>query len=161
MSVSLETLALAKKFAKNYADGLIGSQGIFMYESRSSFPMTGEDKKLYVATDTGLMYRWDNTNATYDVVGGSEYLGKQGSITLSANWVGNNPYTQQAMTTGYTITAHTRVDLVPNNSVINQLNNDDVDSIYIENNNGVLTAYALGSKPTASLTIQAIFTEVN
>jgi hypothetical protein len=37
---------------------------------------------------------------------------------------------------------------------------DNVSAMYIENNNGVFTAYALGEKPTVALTIQVGITEM-
>lgn len=160
MSVSLETLALAKKFAKNYADGLIGSQGIFMFENRASFPETGEDKKLYIANDTGKMYRWDAETAEYSEVGGA---GKETEVeaTLGASWNGSGPYTQPVTAQGYTVTENTRADIITIPSLVSQMVNDGVDLVYIENNDGVLTAYAFGNKPSAAMNIHMIFTEVN
>lgn len=37
---------------------------------------------------------------------------------------------------------------------------DNVSALYIENNNGVFTAYAVGEKPTVALTIQVSITEM-
>lgn len=40
------------------------------------------------------------------------------------------------------------------NAVITQLLNDGTSALYVANNNGTFTAYAVGEKPTANLTVQ-------
>lgn len=83
------------------------------------------------------------------------------SITLSSTWTGSaSPYTHSVTISGYTVTANTKVDLQPAAEVIQQLIDDGVLGLYIINNNGTLTAYAIGEKPTASLTIQVTVSEV-
>lgn len=159
MSVSLETLALAKKFAKTYADGLIGSQGIFMYANREAFPSAGEVNKLYIAEDSGNMYRWNATDGVYSSVGGTG-SGFTASIELGTGWSGSGPYTQEVTIDDYTVTAATRVDLITDVAAIAALDAQGVNTIYIENNSGALTAYALGNMPDEEITLRAIITEV-
>lgn len=78
------------------------------------------------------------------------------TLTLSKNWQGNSsPYTQTVPVTGYTVTRYTKVDLVANPSVIEIMLDSRTDEIMIINDNGVLTAYAIGEKPNAALTVQA------
>lgn len=64
--------ANAKKFLR------VGTSGEVTYDdpyerasSASGFPATGDEHKLYVAMDTGLIYVWDNTGSDYVMVGGS------------------------------------------------------------------------------------------
>ena len=84
---------------------------------------------------------------------------KTASITLAASgWSGNDTFTQVVSISG--ATANSKIDLQPNSTVLNQLINDDVYALYIENNSGVFTAYAIGSTPTVDLTIQVTITEV-
>ena len=84
---------------------------------------------------------------------------KTGSITLSTSWGGSGTtYTQNVTISGGT--AKSKVDLQPNDTVLNQLIKDGVSALYISNNNGTFTAYAIGAKPTANLTIQITITEV-
>lgn len=84
---------------------------------------------------------------------------KTGSITLSTSWSGSGTtYTQNISISGGT--AKSKVDLQPDSTVLNQLINDGVSALYISNNNGTFTAYAIGAKPTANLTIQITITEV-
>ena len=82
------------------------------------------------------------------------------SITLDTSWSGADPYTHAVSLSGYTLTANSKVDLQPSAAVIQQLIDDGVSALYIDNNNGTLTAYSIGAKPTASLTIQVTVREV-
>ena len=116
MSISLETLALAKKYTKNYVDSHGGGGG---------------------------------TSITY------------GSVSLSTSWTGNGPFTQIVSLSGYSATDKTKVDLLADSDTVAQMIADGVDEIYIENDDATLTAYAIGGKPSAAMTIQAVFSEVN
>ena len=80
-------------------------------------------------------------------------------LTLSSSWTGNtSPYTQSVTIAG--ITSYSKVDLEPNNATLTQMAADKTTAIYIENNNGVLTAYAVNAAPTAAITVQATIMEV-
>jgi hypothetical protein len=82
---------------------------------------------------------------------------KKTSVTLSTSWSGSDPFTQTVALSG--ITANSKVDLQPSSAILSQLLDDGVLALYIENNAGTLTAYAIGAKPTTALTIQATITE--
>lgn len=83
-----------------------------------------------------------------------------GSITLAAaNWTGSGPYTQAVTITGATVTANTKVDVQPDATAFAQMESDGVTALYVDNNNGTLTAYALGAAPTANLTLQVTYYE--
>lgn len=84
-----------------------------------------------------------------------------GQVTLDTNWAGSGPYTQSASISGYTVTANTKVDLLPDATLLQRMLDERVDEIFISNNNGVLTAYAFGFMPQTAITCQALFTEVN
>ena len=81
------------------------------------------------------------------------------SITLtSAGWTGEaSPYTQAVTLAG--VTANTKVDLQPDAATISQLITGTVAGMYIANDGGTLTAYAVNAKPTTDLTIQVTLTE--
>lgn len=82
-----------------------------------------------------------------------------GTVTLNASgWSGNGPYSHAVTISG--TTANSKIDLQPDSTVLAQMTTDGTTSIYIENNNGTLTAWAMGAAPTASLTIQYTKTEV-
>lgn len=103
----------------------------------------------------GAIRLWTNAEA------GSGALPQIGSISLSSSWTGSSsPYTQTVIVTGATVTSNSKVDLQPDASAIAQMISDSCVALFIENNNGTLTAYAVGSAPTTALTIQATVTEV-
>ena len=85
---------------------------------------------------------------------------KKATVTLSTGWTGTaSPYTQRVTISG--ITANSKVDLQPDATAIAQMAEDGTVALYIANNNGTLTAKAVGEKPTVALTIQATITEVS
>ena len=85
---------------------------------------------------------------------------KIASITLSTSWTGSaSPYTQSVTITGATITAKTKVDVQFDSTAVAQMVSDGTNAIYISNSSGTLTAYAVGTKPTASLTLQVAYYE--
>lgn len=84
-----------------------------------------------------------------------------GSVTLAAaNWTGSGPYTQTVTVTGATVTADSKVDIQPDATAIQQMISDDVFALFIENNSGVLTAYAIGAALTVNVTVQVTVMEV-
>ena len=85
---------------------------------------------------------------------------KKATITLSTNWTGAaSPYTQSVTIAG--TTSNSKVDLQPDATAITQMADDGTVALYISNDNGTMTAYAVGEKPTVALTIQATITEVS
>ena len=86
---------------------------------------------------------------------------KTGSVTLTAaNWTGSGPFTQTVMVTGATITANSKVDIQPDVTVIQQMIDDGAAALYIANNSGTLTAYAVGAALSVDVTAQVTVTEV-
>lgn len=86
---------------------------------------------------------------------------KKLTISLSDTWTGDaSPYTQSITISGYTVTLNSKVDLQPSSEVLAQLINDGVLALYIANDDGTLTAVAVGEKPSAAMTIQATIEEV-
>lgn len=83
-----------------------------------------------------------------------------GTIALSDAWSGSGPFMQTVTVTGATVTTDSKVDLQPDNASLTQLMADGVSALWIVNNNGALTAYALGAAPTAAMTLQCTITEV-
>ena len=82
------------------------------------------------------------------------------TLTLAAaGWTGSaSPYSQGVSITGGTAT--TQVDIQADAAAIQQMLDDGTNAIYIANNNGTFTAYAVGEKPTANLNIQVTVYDV-
>lgn len=82
------------------------------------------------------------------------------NVTLSASkWslVSDNLYSQ--VVTISEITENSKVDLLPSVDQLAIFHNKDL-AFVTENNNGTVTVYAIGDKPTQDYTMQAQITEV-
>lgn len=83
-----------------------------------------------------------------------------GTVTLGTTWSGSGPYTQTVTVTGATPTSNSKVDIQPDATALAQMEEDGITALYIENNAGTLTAYAVGGTLSASVTVQVTLTEV-
>jgi len=83
------------------------------------------------------------------------------SVTLSSSWTGSDRAWSQVVTiSGYTITANSKIDLQPSSAVLSALFSAGVEALYVENDNGVLTARLVGTPPVDALTIQCTISEL-
>ena len=100
---------------------------------------------------------WINTSE--DGTGVIPVLPRVATITLSKSaWTGSaNPYSQVVNIA--TVTASTKIDLQPTAQQIASLNDADI-ALIAQNNNGTVTVYALGGKPSVDYTMQVLLTEV-
>ena len=100
---------------------------------------------------SGTWSPWDTLN----------YMRPQkASVTLSSSWSGSGPYTQTVSISGATITANTKVDVQPDASLLASMVSAGTSALFIQNNNGTLTAYAIGAVPiTSSITVQVTYYE--
>jgi hypothetical protein len=77
---------------------------------------------------------------------------------LASKWVGtSSPYSQVVAVDG--ATAYSQVDLTPSVEQLAIFHDKDL-AFVTENENGVVTVYAIGQKPEHDYTIQATLTEV-
>lgn len=83
-----------------------------------------------------------------------------GTITIMANkWVGtDSPYSQVVSVEG--ATENSQVDLTPSVEQLAIFHEKDL-AFVTENEDGVVTVYAIGQKPTNDYTIQVTITEVS
>ena len=120
--------------------------------------------------DQGKIYYWDaSSSSLYEYKGGqggsggsSSFIpcfGSLGTVALGTTWSGNDPYTSTVTVTGYTVTDQTMVSVLPSEDVIEQMLTDGITNIFITNNDGVLTATAIGAVPTVPMTLQVLCTE--
>ena len=142
----------AKYWSEQAAAAAGGGVTSFKGRTGSVIPASGDYTAEMVGayskgeTDTLLQNKADTT--------------KKASITLTPHWTGDaSPYTQAITISG--TTANSKVDLQPDATTITQMADDGTAALYIANDNGTLTAYAVGEKPTVELTIQATITEVS
>lgn len=78
---------------------------------------------------------------------------------LAANWTGNaNPWSQVVSING--ITENSKIDLQPTAQQIVALQDAEV-SIMLQNDSGIVTAWAIGKKPTVNYTFDVLITEVS
>ena len=82
------------------------------------------------------------------------------TIVTTTTWSGAGPYSQTVTPTTFTVSSNSKVDIQPNATILSQLMTDGVTALYIENNNGILTMYALGAAPTTAMTLQVTIMEV-
>lgn len=82
------------------------------------------------------------------------------TLTLeAASWTGSaSPYTQGVTITGGTATS--QADIQADATAIQQMLDNGTNAIYIANENGTFTAYAVGEKPTADLSVQVTVYDV-
>lgn len=77
----------------------------------------------------------------------------------AASWLGSeSPYSQTV--TGLGTTANSKVDIQIDTTAYNTMVDSGTGAIYVANDNGTITAYALGDKPTADITVQVAISEV-
>ena len=107
------------------------------------------------SNDVFIRYK-STTWTTWQPLSGSSFTVSKITVQLSTSWTaaGTNIYTQNISLAN--VTANTQVDLNPGAAAILQMVSDGTYAIYVENNNGTLTAYAVGSAPTAALTISGV-----
>ena len=114
--------------------------------------MTGDRNVYHRAKNNGTWYSW------------TPIFPRGFSLTLPlSGWtqVGSSDVYSQSVTLSLAnITSATRIDLFPDSATIMQMVNDGVYGIYVENNLGTLTAYAVGASPTLDLTISGTAQEV-
>ncbi len=84
-----------------------------------------------------------------------------GSITFSVDWTGEeSPFSQVCTVTGATVTANSKVDLQADDETEAQMKEDGCKKLYVVNNVGVLTAYAVGAALSVGVTVQCTVMEV-
>ena len=82
-----------------------------------------------------------------------------GSLSLTESWEDHETYFTQALTFEG-MPANGKVDLQPDETLLQAMIADGVTALWIENNNGVLTAKCLGAALSAAHTVQCTITEV-
>lgn len=84
---------------------------------------------------------------------------KTGTVTIGTFWSGSGPYSQTVTVTGTAVTTKSKVDLTPTAAQLETLAADGVLSLTIENNGGTLTAWVVGTQPSAAMTVSCVVRE--
>jgi hypothetical protein len=80
-------------------------------------------------------------------------------IMLAENWVGDsNPWSQVVSVNG--VNVNSKLDLQPNPTQIVALQDAEI-SLMLTNNQGIVTAWAIGNKPAEDYEISVLITEVD
>lgn len=112
-------------------------------------------------TASGVL-KGDGNGGVSAATKGTDYSGPTAKLSLTlaaASWTGSaSPYTQGVTITGGTATS--QADIQADATAIQQMMDDGTNAIYIANNNGTFTAYAVGEKPTADLSVQVTVYDV-
>lgn len=103
-----------------------------------------------------------NNGLTVEMAGPFGSVGSSGKITQitlpAANWKNAaSPFFQSVEVPG--ISESSKIDIQPNKEQVAKFCIDGT-MLHIENNSGVATAYAIGTKPDEDLVLQVTLTEV-
>ena len=115
----------------------------------------------FLATDTNkLKYGY---NGSWYSLANESYVQKYAQHTLSytllaASW--SSLAQTLNISSSYTVTSNTKVDMQIDGTAYTALESADCKGLYIENNNGTLTAQAIGSAPSTDITVQLTIMEV-
>ena len=90
-----------------------------------------------------------------------KYIPQRITLTIGTQWSNTSPYIQTVTLSGYEVTPNTKVDLDCSGSVLSILHACGTYCLYITNDNGTLTATALGGRPGTAITVQATVYETN
>jgi hypothetical protein len=131
---------------------LVGDTAVSEQIAAANIIYVGPD----MPTDSNIKV-WINT--AEEGTGIVPVLPRIATITLSASaWTGSSaPYSQ--VVTINTVTSATKVELNPTVAQIVSLQSEDI-ALTAENNNGVVTVYSFGGKPSTDMIMQVTLQEV-
>jgi hypothetical protein len=84
-----------------------------------------------------------------------------GSIYMPVgSWAGSNPWYMSVGVTGTSVFSNSIVSILPDYNTFNRMVADGTAAIYIANNNGSLTAYAILNRPNADIVVSCQVSEI-
>lgn len=135
------------------ADGLVWKSNAKEFNVRHSVNAVDDipNKEDFIATAQKLLDELSSGRATAAVV---SYID-----LLSSNWVGTeSPYSQVVTVDG--VTEWSKVDINPSIEQLDTFHKKDI-AFVAENEDGVVTVYCIGQKPTDDYNMQVTITEVS
>ena len=154
-SVSADKLSdIVVKYAQNNMEMLKGKDGDTPIKGVDYF--NDDDKKEFKDYIDGLVK--EALNKVKEIIG--KAIARTVTITLYASeWLENNGRYSQTITIPNT-TPYSKVDLQPSAEQLSVFHKKDI-AFVAENDDGIVTVYCIGQRPTNDYTIQAIITEVD
>lgn len=128
--------------------------------TRDAFLHFVEDVGKFFAKKKDIPTKLSQLENDTNMGGGSSLNVRLADVTLLADaWAGDkSPYSQIVSIPD--VTSKSQIDLTPNAEQLAIFHNKDL-AFVTENDNGVVTVYAIGQKPENDYIIQATITEVN
>ncbi len=124
-------------------DGTISFQDVTVYENK--------ENSFFGAKDANQIN--DVVNQIVKTVSTSPSMALAEMTLSQSAWVNEGDYyTQRVSIEG--VEVNERIDVQPSASVLMRLLDDGVIALFVENNEGVLTAYCIGGVPTTDVTVQ-------
>ena len=115
-----------------------------------------DENALYLTPDEKFA---SGNYATIEQLNAKADIPKMTTVNMPANsWVNDENLWYQVITIN-SITANSKIDLQPSARQLLTLQNEET-ALMAENDDGVVTVYALGNKPTQDYSIQVLITEV-
>lgn len=137
------------------ADGTVSFRDVTEYYNKENSFFGANDANQMNSATNQLVHRVFGYTPTMEAT----------DITLDpSQWTAYDGFYAQTVTLQYTefsVVDGDRIDLMPNIEVIAQLESDGVSLLYVENDNGVLTAYSRGGVPSVRLTVPATLWHVD
>ncbi|MBQ7465537.1 MAG: hypothetical protein IJS55_03330 [Oscillospiraceae bacterium] len=104
---------------------------------------------------------WRLLDSLQEQMDGKQPVVQLGNVVFGTTWSeSSGVYTQSVTVTGATVTANSKIDLQLFALQRQVMQGWGVTALWVENNSGTLTAYALGAQPQEGGTIQCTVTEV-
>ncbi len=155
-SVSADKLSdIVVKYAQNNMEMLKGKDGETPIKGVDYF---NDDDKAEFKGYIDLKLE-DALNKVREIIG--KAITRTATITLYASkWVSDSDKQYSQVVAIADVTSHSKIDLQPTPEQLVIFHEKDA-SFVTENDDGVVTVYCIGQKPTNDYTIQAIITEVN
>lgn len=150
MGISLETYALLKAYVDEHGGG---GDKVSPLTLAAANEYTDEQGAATLAE--AKEYTDNATLNSYIVTDGTP-----GTITIGTEWSETEPFSIVVTSQDYTVTEHTMVSILPHTGTLIQMREDGVQTMYITNDEGTLTVYAIGHAPTVAMTVPVLYTEV-
>lgn len=119
-------------------------------------------KKLQIVSGRPFQADWnvtDENNMAYirNKPSLSDVVKMKHAIISSSSWIGEDPYTQSI--TLDAATPNSKIDVQPNADIMAAIIAENY-RLSIKNDNGAVTIYAFGAKPSNDLNLQLTITEI-